>query len=190
MESGLYLLEKIEKTDKTDTEPLYVADLCSGTGCVAIALEKHTTAQVYAVEYAAAAFKYLTENIRHLTSRVQPVLGDVLQKTTLERLPALDLILSNPPDLTAEDMNHLQREVQYEPSDALYGQAEDGLYFYRQITALWKSKLKTGGWMAYEIGAGQEAEVAQIMQENGFEHIGFRKDLSGIPRVIYGQYDI
>ena len=77
----------------------------------------------------------------------------------------------------------LQTEVSYEPAAALYG-GEDGLSFYRRLTALWKTKLRSGGRLFYELGAGQEQAVSEILRTNGFKSVCEAPDLCGIIRVI------
>ena len=94
----------------------------------------------------------------------------------------LDLIISNPPYLTEDEMNDLQREVSYEPETALYG-GTDGLKFYRIIAALWGERLKKGGAIVLEIGDKQAAEVTKILSENGFSDIKVIK-YAGLDRVI------
>ena len=98
----------------------------------------------------------------------------------------VDVIVSNPPYLTAEDMQHLQREVQHEPEMALYGASADGLHFYREITRLWKGTLREGGLLAFEVGIGQAQSVRQILEAQGFGSIRILPDLAGVERVVAG----
>ena len=112
-------------------------------------------------------------------------MGDVLETSALDKLPVADLIVCNPPYLTGEDMASLQKEVTFEPETALFG-GEDGLDFYRTVTRLWKNKLAEGGMLIYEIGAGQEDEVMQIMVQHGFENVRSRADCCGIMRCVMG----
>lgn len=166
---------------------LQVADLCSGSGCVAVALDKRLpAASVYAVEKSADALGYLSKNLLRNESGAKLIRGDVLGEELFPNFPLLDMIVCNPPYLTEDDMAGLQTEVSFEPALALDGGA-DGLYFYREITAIWKKKLRCGGWLLYEIGAGQEFDVAEILHKNGFEAIEHRKDLTGTVRVLCGQ---
>ena len=97
-----------------------------------------------------------------------------------------DMITCNPPYLTETDMQVLQPEVAFEPETALYGGA-DGLDFYRVVTAYWKNALATDGWLVYEIGMGQEQDVAEILRQNGFSEVVQRVDASGIVRLVAGQ---
>lgn len=163
-----------------------IIDLCSGSGCIAITLEKNTlNSDVYAVEISDNAYKYLDENISLNNSSVKAVKGDVLSEKTALLFENADVIVSNPPYLTKEDMENLQKEVSFEPEKALFGN-NDGLEFYRLIPKIWNKCLKKGGLMAFEIGIGQENDVIEFMKENGFVNIETQKDLAGIVRVVCG----
>ena len=163
-----------------------VLDLCAGTGCVGLAVERSAKniSALYALEKEEAAFFYLKENLAAYESRVMPLHQDGLAPGP--EADRLDLILCNPPYLTGEDMESLQTEVRYEPPSALDG-GEDGLDFYRRLTAVWKDRLVSGGLLAYEIGMGQQEDVTQILRQEGLEQIHWKEDLSGIVRVVAGR---
>ncbi|MBR4347032.1 MAG: peptide chain release factor N(5)-glutamine methyltransferase [Oscillospiraceae bacterium] len=176
--------------------PLRIADLCSGSGCIAIALAHYLKerAQVFALEYSADAMPYLMKNINDSGENVQIIRGDVSNGHLLENFispdddsrPGLDMIVSNPPYLTDDEMASLQREVAYEPQIALYG-GTDGLKFYRVIACLWREALKEGGYLLFEIGDAQEAQVRSIMEDSGFEDIRGYKDGAGCIRCLAGR---
>lgn len=163
-----------------------VLDLCAGTGCVGLAVEQNAKniSALYALEKEEAAFFYLKENLAAYESRVMPLHQDGLAPGP--EADRLDLILCNPPYLTGEDMESLQTEVRYEPPSALDG-GEDGLDFYRRLTAVWKDRLVSGGLLAYEIGMGQQEDVSRILTREGLEQIHWKEDLSGIVRVVAGR---
>lgn len=163
-----------------------VLDLCAGTGCVGLAVERSAKdiSALYALEKEEAAFFYLKENLAAYESRVMPLHQDGLAPGP--EADQLDLILCNPPYLTGEDMESLQTEVRYEPPSALDG-GEDGLDFYRRLTAVWKDRLVSGGLLAYEIGMGQQEDVSRILIREGLEQIHWKEDLSGIVRVVAGR---
>ena len=164
-----------------------IADLCSGSGCVAIALKKSLPgATVFAVEASDQAMPYLRQNAAQNAAKLTILQGDVLLKSTAARFAALDCIVCNPPYLTAADLSHLQREVAFEPTLALAG-GEDGLRFYRSMPALWWDALASGGTLAFEIGAGQEEDVLGFLRAAGYEHTGLTPDLAGIIRVVTGR---
>lgn len=162
------------------------ADLCAGSGCIGIALAKLAGVPVRLLELSEQALGYLRRNIvlNGVERLCEAVPADVLSQETADLLPALDLIVTNPPYLTAEDMGRLQTEVGFEPETALYG-GEDGLDYYRRMIPLWGARLKPGGMLAAEIGMGQEKDVMRIFEESGIIP-QYKKDMCGIIRVIYG----
>lgn len=164
-----------------------IADLCAGSGCIAVTLKKELPlAEVSAVELSQEALPYLRQNVRLNEADVGIVAGDVLAEETAARLSGLDIVVSNPPYLTAQEMNDLQDEVRREPEMALDG-GGDGLGFYRRLTPLWKKSLKSGGFICYEFGMGQHDKVGKILAENGFVNIKFTRDLGGIIRTVTAQ---
>lgn len=163
-----------------------VLDLCAGTGCIGITLAlERPDAEVWAVEKSPAAWTYFQKNNDAYGGKVRGVLGDALDPAAVPG--EFDLIVSNPPYLTREEMEHLQAEVGFEPPMALYGE-DDGLYFYREFSKIWPSRLKSGGAMAFEIGDGQEEAVSGFLAE-GLISICQKRDLHGIIRVITARKD-
>ena len=161
-----------------------VLDLCSGTGCIPISIALKTGAKCYAVEMYDAAFGYLTRNIALNNAVVTAVQADARDGTLFPGV-TFDAILSNPPYLTDAEMLSLRREVSHEPETALAG-GSDGLDFYRAIIPAWAGRLKSGGFMAVEIGETQSAAVSEIMRDAGLlpETV---KDYSGLDRVVIGE---
>lgn len=162
-----------------------VIDLCAGSGAISLALEKYANCKVTAVELSDKAFSYLTQNIKLNNSAVNALNGDIFECHKDIADNSLDLIVSNPPYIKTADIASLQKEVQHEPAMALDG-GESGLDFYRRIVPLWKSKLKAGGALAFELGEGQYDEVSRILANNGFGGITESIDFSGIQRAIIG----
>ncbi|MBQ6143313.1 MAG: peptide chain release factor N(5)-glutamine methyltransferase [Clostridia bacterium] len=166
---------------------LCIADLCSGSGCVAISLDKklNNSPKIYAVEISKKAFEYLKENIKINKSGVLPINADVFEVYKKFDDESLDAVVSNPPYVKNSEIESLAEEVKKEPILALSG-GEDGLDFYKKICKFWISKLKRGGIMAFEIGAGQVEDVKKIMKMHGMEKIKSFKDINEITRVLIG----
>lgn len=159
-----------------------IADLCSGSGCIAITLKKEIpAAEVYALELSEQALGYLKRNSELNGADINIIAADVLEESTAEKFRELDIIVTNPPYLTAEEMNELQPEVRREPYMALFG-GKDGLDFYRRLAPIWRDSLKKGGSFCCEFGMGQHDEVKKILYENHFINIEFSKDAGGIIR--------
>ena len=166
-----------------------VLDLCAGTGCLGLGVKRFCPdARVTCVEKSPEAFRYLEQNVRSAlpgaVPAVQAVQGDLF--TYWKTLPEgeLDLIVSNPPYLTAEEMQHLQPEVAQEPAMALEA-GEDGLVFYRGLAALhYRQALRPGGALVLEIGWQQRQAVMELLAGNGWADIECRKDYGGNDRCI------
>lgn len=157
-----------------------VLDLCAGSGCIGISLTKLCEAKVVLVENSPEAFKYLKSNIElnGVSEKCTAILGDCF-----DEYGEFSVIVSNPPYLTINDMQNLQREVRFEPELALYG-GDDGLDFYRGLLKTHAKNLKLGGLFAVEIGIGEEINVCEIFREYGLQP-SCEKDLRGIYRVVY-----
>ena len=114
---------------------------------------------------------------------VRPVQGDLF--AYWKDLPEgrLDLIVSNPPYLTAAEMQQLQPEVAQEPAMALEA-GEDGLVFYRALAQHYQKALRPGGALVLEIGWQQRQAVTALLAENGWTDIECRKDLGGNDRCV------
>lgn len=163
-----------------------VADFCAGSGAIALAVAKNLPqSSLYALELSPGALRYLYENTAsydNITVLEADVLGDL---TTLN-LPPLDMILSNPPYLTARELSELDESVRHEPKMALNG-GEDGLLFYRSIAQSAKSLLAPDGLLVFEVGWQQARQVADILTAQGYRDLAFAKDLAGIDRCVYGR---
>ncbi len=166
-------------------ENVTVLDLCTGSGCIAISIAREKkSAEVTAVEKYKEALRYAEENIKiNETDNVELVLGDVLEGTASDK--KYDLIVSNPPYIPPSEMGITSPEVAFEPETALLG-GEDGLDFYRAIAENYKNSLKSGGMLAFEVGINEEEKVKEILENNGFQNIAFKKDAAGINRVVFG----
>ena len=161
-----------------------IADLCSGSGCIAITLKMELPdAEIHAVELSDKALKYLEYNKNQYSADITVHCADVLNPETAARFRNLDMIVSNPPYLTESDMEELQKEVRCEPEMALYG-GYDGLDFYRTMCPVWRESLREGGFILFEFGMGQHEAVSEILKNNGYENIQLRRDAAGIIRTV------
>ena len=182
----------VEKAIERLPEKGVLIDLCSGSGCIPIAIAKTANTNLcYGVELSGEALGYFRENIalNGADTDVIPLQGDVLYpaEELLDELPAkCSVITANPPYLTAEEMANLQKEVRHEPESALFGGA-DGLDFYRVIFGVWKHKLERGGSFLAEVGDGHAETVRSLMENEGLECEVY-SDLNKISRVVAGKY--
>lgn len=170
---------------------LRILDLCTGSGCIALALAKaFPDAEIYGIDTSGAAIHYAEENAKN--NGIQNVtflkgsLFEPLTKRLTSRIShlAFDLIISNPPYIKKGDIITLQPEVQdWEPVEALNG-GEDGLEYYRGIMSEANNYLKRDGLLMSEIGIDQAEAVKEIARGAGFENISLKKDYAGIDRLM------
>ncbi|HVH70149.1 MAG TPA: peptide chain release factor N(5)-glutamine methyltransferase [Candidatus Dormibacteraeota bacterium] len=189
---------RVGRRQKTDGAGLQVADVGTGSGCIAIALAKELPAAAFvATDISSAALAVARRNAeRHgVTGRVRFVEADLLgesggwrvaggeQKPQGGRL-SFDLIVSNPPYIGRREAGTLMREVrEHEPEIALYG-GEQGCEFYADLIAEAATYLKLGGILVLEIGHNSLPAVQPLLDASTWTNIGVTKDLAGIPRVL------
>ena len=156
----------------------------TGTGCIAISLAVyHRRALIVAVDKSAAAVSLARENVlrHHVVSQVHLVHSD-----TLDLFPecCFDVLCSNPPYVERSAWDSLSPVIRlYEDRDALLA-GDDGLDCIRMLARKGKRVIKSGGFIALEIGLGQSEAVRDILSNHGFDMITITKDLSGIERVV------
>ena len=159
-------------------------DMCTGSGCIAVAAAGSGKGlKVSGCDISAGALELCRENEElNGLKGIEWIRGDLFENVRSR----FDMIVSNPPYVTADEMKELPDEVRYEPENALFG-GEDGLSFYRRITAESREHLKPGGYLVYETGCFQTEDVSCIMRREGFDIIKVIMDLSGKPRGVAGR---
>ena len=166
-----------------------ILDLCCGSGCITCAIGHELPAsRLVAVDISANALDVCKRNIaaNRMEGRVICVQTDALSSPPLG-IGEFDMIISNPPYIVSKEILTLDTSVRdHEPTWALDG-GEDGLKFYKAIIKYWKSLLRPGGHLIFEVGEGQAAEVAEMLRYAGFDHVGTRKDTLGVERAVYGR---
>ncbi len=164
-------------------ESVRVADICTGSGAIALALAHYLPgASLVATDISAEALSIAKENSESLglADRTEFLEGDLL--SPLAGKP-FDAILSNPPYIPSAEISGLPREVQAEPRIALDGGA-DGLDFYRRLLDGGAAHLKDDGFMAMECGDTQAAAIAEMATDKGFAGAEILRDLAGRDRVV------
>ena len=166
-----------------------ILDLCTGSGCIGLAIANRVKdAKVTLGDLSREAMQVAKKNItaQKLSARVSCV-----QVNALEAPPAFlgkfDMIVSNPPYITTDEMRELPDSVaKFEPHLALHG-GNDGLDFYRAITENFKNALKPGGYLCYEFGMGQGDAVCSLLEENGFTILERTRDFNDRERAVLAQ---
>ena len=170
-----------------------ILDLCCGSGCIVCALGHELPAtKLVAVDISASALEVCRKNLasNRLTSRCIVMQADATAAPPLS-IGTFDLIVSNPPYIASDEIIELDSSVRdYEPIWALDG-GKDGLRFYKGILKYWKSLLRPGGFILFEVGEDQAQTVKDMVLAAGFAAADTRKDSQGTERVVIGRmYDL
>lgn len=164
-----------------------VLDLCTGSGCIACAIARELPgARIVAADISPAAVSICRQNVllNNLSPRVTAIDADA-KSTPPMLIGSFDLLVCNPPYIPTIEVLGLDSSVRdYEPQLALDGGA-DGLDFYRAIIKNWKSVIREGGGIVFEVGETQAEEVQRLLRLASFKNVGTRQDTAGIDRVVY-----
>ena len=164
-----------------------VLDLCCGSGCITCAIGHELPAtKLVAVDLSASALEVCRQNVakNRLSSRVICMQADATSSPPLG-IGSFDVIV--PPYIESAEIAKLDRSVRdYEPIWALDG-GEDGLRFYKGIIKYWKSLLRPGSCLMFEVGEGQASAVCEMLMAAGFASAQTRKDTQMIDRVVIGK---
>ncbi|MCL2528383.1 MAG: peptide chain release factor N(5)-glutamine methyltransferase [Defluviitaleaceae bacterium] len=161
--------------------PAKILDVCTGSGCIAVAIAKLTDAEVTAIDISPDALALAAQNaaLHQLQDRIKFVQSDLLHGFESQ---VFDIIVSNPPYIPTGEIGSLQPELCHEPILALDG-GPDGLDLYRQLIPQSMKYLSPGGVLLLEIGP---QAVETIMFEAGYGMIRTIKDYAGLPRIVIG----
>lgn len=167
-----------------------VLDLCTGSGCIIVSLAHYYGKQgsgfisvAEGADISEEALAVAKKNAKRHKAEVSFIKSDLFSDIT----GSYDMIVSNPPYIRTNEIAGLEPEVrEHEPLLALDG-GKDGLYFYRAMIDRAGDYLTTGGWLLFEIGWDQAAEVCRMFQENGYQEVRTVKDLAGLDRVCIGK---
>ncbi|MFZ0921615.1 MAG: HemK/PrmC family methyltransferase, partial [Candidatus Acidiferrales bacterium] len=167
-------------------ENLRIADVGTGSGCIAVALAHELRgAEIVATDISGAALKIARRNAeRHgVAGRIRFVECNLLDAAAAEG-QRFDLIVSNPPYVARAEESQLPREVrEHEPREALFGGAT-GTEIYARLIAEAAQQLRSGGLLVVEVGYGALEAIRPIFDNASWKEIRVTNDLAGIPRVI------
>jgi len=171
------------------TWPPIIADIGTGSGCIAVALARALpTAVLYATDRSPAALRVAEHNAaRHgVKDRVQFLVGNLLEPLRAHGLEGkVAAVVSNPPYIPDGELLELQPEVRmFEPRLALAG-GMDGLEFHHQLLGSAMEFLAPGGLLVLEVGQGQAGPLSEIaVAHGGYVQDGLVRDAAGIERVV------
>lgn len=148
-----------------------VYDICCGSGCIGISLAKNSALKrCYAFDISPYAIDYTKKNavLNGVDDRLETIEYDVMSSLPPKDIPLADIIISNPPYITSEEMEHLPENVRFEPSIALEG-GSDGADFYRRIIEDFTPLLRDGGYMIFEIAPTQSEILTELFEKYGYK---------------------
>jgi len=181
------LLVDLALEQLTGAEGGLLIDVCTGSGCVAVACAVRAPhIRVLACDVSVAALEVAAQNrtLHDLHDRMVLVAGDVLGMISSG---VADMVTANPAYIPTADITNLQPEVSvYEPRIALDG-GPDGLRLQRRVVAEAYRVLRPEGMLAVEVACGQADRVAALMRCAGFGSVELHRDLAGIERVVSGR---
>lgn len=186
-EAGGFSSESAEASDDSGAETLFVADLCTGSGCIACSIAyERPDARVIATDISPDAVALAGENAGALglADRVRVVECDLAAGVPEAAIGKLHLVVSNPPYVPTAVMAEIPEEVAaFEPALALEGGA-DGLDVFRREIEWCRQALRPGGGCAFELHETCLDEAASLARAAGFVDVRIVADLAGRPRVL------
>ena len=175
-----YINKKIDKKNKKFS----VCDIGAGCGNIAITLKKlFENADITAIEINEKAIQVIKkncENILQNKNSINIINADALSFTPKNKF---DIVVSNPPYVALKDKDNLQRDLYFEPENALYS-GYDGMDFYRNFFNIIDRYLKYNGAFFFEIGFNQGKELINICESFNIKNVEIKKDLSGKDRFL------
>ena len=184
-ETELIVELAVNDIDRRGPGETRVHDVCTGSGCIgiSIALER-LSARVMLSDVSMSAIGVARRNATAHGASIALVHSDLLD--ALPESDRFDIITANPPYLTDNEYGALAAAGWPEPEIALAA-GDDGLCIVRRLVRQAATRLEHGGMLVMEIGAGQSADVTQMMSESGFRDVERHEDLAGHERVITGR---
>lgn len=183
--------ELVDMVLKNHTDAiLHVTDACTGSGCIPLALQSRRPQwRVRGFDLFPETLAVAEKNAARTRLPVTFSRADALAPETYTRLERTDILISNPPYITAAEKTDMHRTVlDFEPHRALFAEGTDPLIFYRRLAEGAVQCLKKGGSFYAEINQYLPQETCHILQEAGLSEVKAHKDLSGNWRFVSAQY--
>lgn len=172
----------VDEILKLDCKKDKILDIGCGSGAISLALADNLKkSYVYGIDINKEAIKLSNKNKEKLNLKNVDFFESDIFSNIKEK--NFDIIVSNPPYIDEIDMKTLEKELSFEPQNALYG-GKDGLFFYKKIISGSLDYLSENGVLAFEIGYNQMKIISNLLIENGFEILLQKKDFAGFDRII------
>lgn len=169
---------------KNSEKNISICDIGAGSGNIAITLKKlFENADITAIEISEKAMQVIKKNCENILQNknlINIINADALSFTHKNKF---DIIVSNPPYVALKDKDNLQRDLNFEPKNALYS-GYDGMDFYRNFFNIIDRYLKYNGAFFFEIGFNQGRELINICESFNIKNVEIKKDLSGKDRFL------
>ena len=160
-----------------------VIDLCSGSGCIGISLDiNNKYLNVTLSDVSTNALKVCEINKKKLNSNVKIIQLDLNSISTFNE--EYDIIISNPPYISLDELNKIGKNVRYEPEIALFAPKDKPLYFYEKILEFASTNLSKNGVIYLEINPNFITEFNQLLTNYTINHINFKDDFRGKKRLV------
>jgi release factor glutamine methyltransferase len=179
------LVEWIIANCRFPVSALQIMDMCTGSGCIALALKRRIRkATVTAVDVDPGALSVARHNAQQLGISIDVLQADLSNSKGWTTLGATDIIVSNPPYISAAEKFEMSPTVlDHEPHLALFAPETDPLFFYKQLALLAEQKLNPQGQLFAELNASYAQEIGSIFLKAGFQ-IAIKEDMQGKERML------
>lgn len=178
------LIKEYINKNYIDKKNISICDIGAGSGNIAITLKKlFENANITAIEISEKAIEVIKKNGENILKDKNSI--NIINADALSFIPKnkFDIIVSNPPYVALKDKENLQKDLSFEPKNALYS-GNDGLNFYRNFLSTIDKYLKSNGAFFFEIGFNQGKELINICESFNIKNAEIKKDLSGKDRFL------
>jgi release factor glutamine methyltransferase len=163
-----------------------ILDIGTGTGCIAISLQKNISqSNVWACDVSPICVETTGKNAILNQAEISVIEFNILSETPATKFPELDVIVSNPPYVREAEKTRMEKNVlEYEPELALFVPDNNPLLFYERIAEFAKLHLKTSGRLYFEINEAFGSECVNMLVRKGFSEVVIKKDIHGKNRMV------
>ncbi len=186
-----WVIETVQDWPEPDHRNYKILDVGTGSGCIAIALQKKLLAyfEIWACDKSDRALTIARKNADDQDALVDFIPMDFLDEDQQKQLPHVDIVVSNPPYIPDSGKNLMaDNVVKYEPYMALFVPDDDPLQFYKALASFGKFKLQENGWLLAEIHEDLGKEVIDLWLGYNYKQVEIKKDLQGKDRFVRAQY--